>query len=436
MSNRFICDNISENELGHLTFAGMDTVTLAEQYGTPLYLLDEERIRRNCRIYTETFRRHFGERGIVMYASKANAFKQMYRIVREEGMAVDVVSCGELYTALQAGCDPENIFFHSNNKTDADIRFAIEHKTGYFVVDNVEEARVIEAEAARCGIRQKLLLRLTPGIDTHTYEAVNTGKVDSKFGTAIETGQAEKATEFVLQQPHIELSGFHCHVGSQVFAEDVFERSALVMLNFIAMIREKYGYMAQMLDLGGGYGVRYIHSDAHVDIAQKIADVADTVFAACEQLGIPVPVMLMEPGRSIVADAGMTLYTAGTVKQIPGYKNYVSVDGGMSDNPRFALYGSSYTCLTANRMRELCSMNASLVGRCCESGDIIQENVPFPETVGRGDIIAVCTTGAYNYSMASNYNRIPRPPVVMLRGGESYIAVKRETLEDIVRLDI
>lgn len=436
MSNKFICENISENEQGHLTFAGQDTVALAERYGTPLYLMDEDRIRHNCRIYTEAFRRHFGDRAIAMYAGKANAFKQMYRIVREEGMAVDVVSSGELYSALQAGFDPESIFFQGNNKTDADIRFAIEHKVGYFVVDNVEEVHVIEAEAARFGTCQKLLLRLTPGIDSHTYEAVNTGKVDSKFGTAIETGQAEKATVFTLQQPHIELSGFHCHVGSQVFAEDVFERSALVMLDYIAMIREKYGYTAQMLDLGGGYGVRYIHNDAYVDIAQKIAQVAETVFEACRRLDIPVPIMLMEPGRSIVADAGMTLYTVGTVKRIPGYKNYVSVDGGMSDNPRFALYGSDYTCHTANKMREACEMTASLVGRCCESGDIIQENVPFPESVCRGDIAAVCTTGAYNYSMASNYNRIPRPPVVMLRGGESYIAVKRETLEDIVRLDI
>ena len=432
----FICDNISVNESGHLAFARQDTALLAAQYGTPLYLMDEDRIRRNCRVYTEAFRKCFGAGSQPLYASKACSFKQMYRIVQEEGMGIDVVSCGEIYTALQAGFDLKNAYFHSNNKTDEDVRYAIAHGVGYFVVDNVEEIRVIEAEAAAQGVRQKVLLRLTPGIDPHTYAAVDTGRVDSKFGTAIETGQAEEATAFTLQQPHVELAGFHCHVGSQVFAEDVFERSAVVMLEFIAAIREKYGYTANQLDLGGGYGVRYVESDGSIDIAKKIADVAAVVNETCARLHIPVPAILMEPGRSIVADAGMTLYTVGTVKQIPGYKNYVSIDGGMTDNPRFALYGSRYTCLTANKMNEVCTMEASLVGRCCESGDIIQENVQFPESVTRGDTVAVCTTGAYNYSMASNYNRIPRPPVVMLRGGESYIAVKRETIEDLAALHI
>ena len=436
MTNEFVCNNISENEQGHLTFAGQDVVSLAKEYGTPLYLMDEDRIRVNCRVYREAFRKYFGERGAVLYASKACAFKRICEIVNEEGMWIDVVSCGELYTALRAGCDPDTIYFHSNNKTDADICFAMERGVGYFVVDNVEEVAAIEAEAARRGIRQRILLRLTPGIDTHTYAAVNTGLVDSKFGTAIETGQAEEITRFTLRQPHVSLSGFHCHVGSQVFAEDVFERSAVIMLRFIAEIREKTGYTAEQLDLGGGYGVRYVPEDAHISIDRKIADVAETVHSVCAELRLPMPMILMEPGRSIVADAGMTLYTVGTVKRIRGYKNYVSVDGGMSDNPRFALYGSRYSCFAANRMREDRGMTADLVGRCCESGDVIQENVRFPEQTRRGDCIAVCTTGAYNYSMASNYNRIPRPPVVMLRGGESYVAVKRETPEDLTRLDV
>ena len=434
--NTFICENISENTAGHLTFASRDVTELAKKYGTPLYLMDEDRIRYNCRVYTNAFRKYFPAGSQVLYASKACAFKQMYRIVQSEGMAIDVVSCGELYTALKAGFDLKNAYFHSNNKTDEDIVFALDHGVGYFVVDNIEEIRVIEEECAKRDMRQKVLLRLTPGIDTHTYEAVNTGKVDSKFGTAIETGQAEEATVYTLSKEHIELVGFHCHVGSQVFAEDVFERSAVVMLEFIKYISDKYGYMPSVLDLGGGYGVRYIDSDGTIDIDKKIADVAQELDRTCSRLGIPIPMILMEPGRSIVADAGMTLYTVGTVKNIPEYKNYVSIDGGMSDNPRYALYGSLYTSFTANKMTEERTLEASLVGRCCESGDIIQETAYFPESITRGDIIAVCTTGAYNYSMASNYNRIGRPPVVMLSGGNDYITVKRETLDDMIALDI
>ena len=275
------------------------------------------------------------------------------------------------------------------------------------------------------------------GVFPHTYEAIATGKVDSKFGSAIETGQAEEITAFTLAQPHVELMGFHCHVGSQVFAEDVFERAEVIMLEFIADMEKKHGFVTRQLDLGGGYGVRYVESDPYLDVDTKVGQVAAAAKGACERLGIALPEIHMEPGRSIVADAGLTLYTVGTVKQIPGYKNYVSIDGGMPDNPRFALYKADYTCLPASRMDEPRTFACSVVGRCCESGDIIQEHVSLPESVGRGDILAVCTTGAYNYSMASNYNRLPRPPIVMLRGGsESYVAVRRESLEDLCRNDL
>ena len=431
-----ICDNITVSENGRLLFAGQDTVELARQYGTPLYLMDEDKIRENCRVYAAAFQKHVGDRARPLYASKANSFKRIYEIRKEEQMGIDVVSSGEIYTALQAGYDLSRAYFHSNNKTDEDIRYSMENGIGYFVADNVEEIRAIEAEAARRGVRQKVLLRLTPGIDPHTYEAIATGKVDSKFGSAIETGQAEEITAFTLQQPHVELVGFHCHVGSQVFAEDVFERAAVIMLEFVAAMKNKYGYMAQQLDLGGGYGVRYVESDPDLDVDTKVGEVAAAIRQACARLEIDLPEIHMEPGRSIVGAAGMTLYTAGTVKKIPGYKNYVSVDGGMPDNPRFALYGASYTCLLANKMNEPAGFECSVVGRCCESGDIIQEHVMLPASVGRGDIVAVCTTGAYNYSMASNYNRLPRPPIVMLRGGgEHYVAVRRESLEDLCRND-
>lgn len=432
-----ICDNITVAGNGRLLFAGQDTIALAKEYGTPLYLLDEDRIRHNCRVYTEAFQKHFSGRARPLYASKALSCKRIYELMREEDMGIDVVSSGEIYTALQAGYDLSRAYFHSNNKTDDDIRYGMEHGIGCFVADNVEEIKAIEAEAAARNRKQTVLLRLTPGIDPHTYEAIATGKVDSKFGSAIETGQAGEITAFTLKQPHVDLAGFHCHVGSQVFAEDVFERAAEIMLEFIAEIKEKYGYMARQLDLGGGYGVRYVESDPYLDVDKKVGEVAAAIHAACERLNIEMPEIHMEPGRSIVADAGMTLYTVGTVKRIPGYKNYVSVDGGMPDHPRFALYGSLYTCLPAGKMQEAREFECSIVGRCCESGDIIQEHVMLPSSVGRGDVIAVCTTGAYHYSMASNYNRLPRPPIVMLRGGnEHYLAVRRESLEDLCRNDL
>ena len=431
-----ICDNLTVKD-GVLYFAGQNTVELAKKYGTPLYLLDEDKIREKCRIYKHAFEKHFGPGSQLLYASKANCFKQIYEIMTEEKMGIDVVSSGEIYVALKAGYDLSDAYFHSNNKTDEDIAYAMEKGIGYFVADNVEEVKAVEKEAARRGIKQKLLLRLTPGIDPHTYEAIATGKVDSKFGTPIETGQADEIVEFTLKQEHILLEGFHCHVGSQVFGEDIFERAAVVMLEFIAAMRDKYGYTARVLDLGGGYGVRYIESDPYLDIEIKVGQVAASIKETCRRLNLEMPEIHMEPGRSIVADAGMTLYTVGTVKKIPGYKNYVSIDGGMPDNPRFALYRSSYTCLPANKMDEKCDFQCSVVGRCCESGDIIQEHVMMPESIGRNDTVAVCTTGAYNYSMASNYNKLPRPPIVMLRGGrESYVAVKRESFEDLVRNDV
>lgn len=432
---KMICDNI-EARGSDLYFGGQNVNELAAKYGTPLYIMDEDKIRANCRAYTEAFKANFGKNSRPLYASKANSFKRIYKIMTEEGMGVDVVSSGELYVAVQAGFDVKNAYFHSNNKTDADIAYAMDCGIGYFVCDNIEEVIAIENEAAKRGTTQEILLRITPGIDPHTFEAVSTGNVDSKFGSAIETGQAEEITGFTLRQKHIKLAGFHCHVGSQVFGEDVFARAAVIMLEFCADMKAKFGYVAEQLDLGGGYGVRYVGYDPVLDISEKIAEVAKVIHSTCERLDFEEPSIHMEPGRSIVADAGMTVYTVGTVKKIPGYKNYVSVDGGMTDNPRYALYRARYTCLLANKMNEKRDFSCSVVGRCCESGDIIQETVPMPSSVKRGDILAVCTTGAYNYSMASNYNRIPRPPIVMLSQGDSYIAVRRETAADLCACDM
>lgn len=431
-----ICENLSVNNEGHLCFAGLDTVELAKKYGTPLYLMDENRIRERVRTYKNNLTAAFGENAKMLFASKAASFRQIYRIMKDENVGIDVVSSGEIYTALSAGYNISSAYFHSNNKTDEDIAYAIENSIGYFVVDNVEELYAIDRIAGEKNTYQKVLLRLTPGIDPHTYEAVATGKVDSKFGSAIETGQAEEITKIALSLKNIKLSGFHTHIGSQMFDSNVFIDGAKILLEFICDIKAKLNYEPEELDLGGGYGVRYTENDPKIDIANNIALVGNYVKNKCRELNISIPAIRMEPGRSIVADAGITLYTVGTVKRIPGYKNYVSVDGGMTDNPRFALYGSSYTVCLANRMNNCDTFNCSLVGRCCESGDIIQENVSLPSNVHRGDTVAVLTTGAYNYSMASNYNRIGRPPIVMLKDGESYIAVRRETSEDICKNDL
>ena len=432
----FICNNISRAEDGELCFAGQRLTPLAKKYGTPLYLYDEERIRDNCRQYITATKLAFGERAKVLYASKAASFKRIYEIMREEGMGIDVVSSGEIYTAAKAGFPLGCAYFHSNNKTDADIEYAIDMGVGAFVVDNVEELYAIERIAKEKDTKAKVLFRITPGIDPHTYAAVATGKVDSKFGSAIETGQAEEITRIALSLGNITLAGFHCHIGSQVFDSEVYIKAARVMLDFVAYIYKTYGYLAKELDIGGGIGVRYIDSQPELDIKSIIEEVGEFMRTYADGLGITLPEIAFEPGRSIVANAGLTLYTVGTVKRIKGYKTYVSVDGGMTDNPRYALYGSPYTLATVDEHKGEPTETVSVVGRCCESGDIIQENITLPENISRGDLLVCFTTGAYNYSMASNYNRIPRPPVVMLNNGESYVAVRRETPEDVAGLDV
>ena len=427
--------NLDINEKGNLTFAGYDTVELAKEYKTPLYLLDEERIREKCRTYLGAMKKHFGEGSTALYASKALSLKEIYRIAKEEGMSVDVVSGGEIYTAKTAGFPMENVYFHGNNKTADEIEDAIECGIGYFVADCREELIAINSFAQKKNIVQKIILRLTPGIDTHTYEAVRTGQVDSKFGTAIETGQAIEITEFALSLSNISLEGFHCHVGSQVFDGQTFCDSADIMLDYIAFVKEKLGYEAKILNLGGGYGVRYVESDPHLDIEKSIGEVSVHIKKKCSESGIDMPKILMEPGRSIVADAGLTLYSVGSVKTITGYKSYVAIDGGMTDNPRYALYKSAYSSIIANKAKEEADFCCAIAGKCCESGDLIAEDIMLQKPE-RGDILAVMVTGAYNYSMSSNYNRIPRPPVVMLSKEGSRVVVKRESYEDVAKNDI
>lgn len=428
-------DNLSVNAHGHLTIGGVDSTVLAQKYGTALYVLDEDQLRENCRLYRDAMRAQFGADSLPLFAGKALCFKKLYNIWEEEGLCADVVSPGELYTALAAGFPPERLFFHGNNKTDEDIRYAIDQRIGFFIVDNEHELSVVNAYAKEQGICQKVLLRVTPGIDPHTLQAINTGRIDCQFGRPIETGQAARFVEVALRLEHLDIWGFHSHIGSQIFEVQPFCEAVDILLSFAAELRERFGFVARVFNLGGGFGVRYTASDPVVDIPGNIRILAEHLKAGCQKHAYPQPRIYMEPGRSIVANAGLTLYTVGGVKEIEGYRSYVTVDGGMTDNPRFALYGAKYTVLPAGRMLDEPDGAYTIAGRCCESGDLIQEDVPLPR-LARGDLLAVLTTGAYNFAMSSNYNRICRPAVVMLRGGVDTLAVRRQTFEDLIACDL
>ena len=430
-----IYENLGINSQGHLTFAGLDTVDLAQQYGTPLLLMDEQRLRMRCREYKKAMGEYLPSGSKPLYASKALSFKTIYKIMEQEGMGIDVVSPGELHTAVAAGFPMENAYFHGNSKTDGDIRYAMEHGIGCIVSDVAEEIDAIDREAARQQIRQKVILRLSPGIDPHTHAKISTGSIDCKFGAVIENGQAEALVRHALTKPNIELLGYHCHIGSQIFDHAPFCDAAVIMLQFLAQVKQELGFEARVLNLGGGMAVPYTQDEGTIDYTANIRSIGALISHTCDQLGIAQPTILMEPGRSIVADSGMTLYAVTGTKKIPGFKNYAAVDGGMTDNPRFTLYQAPYTVLSANRMEDTKDFVCTVAGRCCESGDLIQENVAIPEPK-RGDLLAVLTTGAYNYSMASNYNRIPRPPVVMVTDGSSYQAVRRETYGDLIQYDM
>ncbi|MBQ8356448.1 MAG: diaminopimelate decarboxylase [Clostridia bacterium] len=427
--------HLDKNKEGHLTIGGMDAVELAREFGTPAYIIDEDVIRQNCRTYLTAARKHFGADALPLYASKALSFTGVYKIVAEEGLGIDCVSGGELYTAQNAGFPAERIYFHGNNKTDADLCQALDMGVGTIVVDGDEELESLDALARARGKVQKILLRITPGIDPHTHRAIVTGNVDSKFGNAIATGQALAITQKALACKGIRLAGFHCHIGSQIFEIDPFRDAAGIMLRFIADVKGATGFEAKELNLGGGLGVRYTEDDRGIDYADAIRQIAEIVQNGAAQYGVAMPRVILEPGRSLVAAAGVTLYTVGSVKEIPGFRNYVSIDGGMPDNPRYALYQSQYTVLIADRAGAPKDYRATVAGRCCESGDLIGENMPIQKPQ-RGDILAVLCTGAYNYSMASNYNRIPRPPIVMVHEGKARVAVRRETYADLVRCDL
>lgn len=434
MKTVLLHDNYGINDAGHFTVAGFDTVSLAKTYGTPLYVLDEDKVRAMCRRYLNSAGAYF-KKARILFASKALSFKEIYRIADSEGLCADTVSAGEIYTALSAGFPAEKIYFHGNNKTCDDLTYAVESGVGCIIADNCAELDMLDDICREKGKTQAVVLRVTPGIDPHTHVKISTGRVDSKFGNAIETGQALDAVKYALSKKNLHLVGLHCHVGSQSFDPQPFLDAADIMMRFLAEIRDKTGTALQVLNLGGGFGVRYVPDQQNLDIDRMLSAISERVQHNCKEFALEEPELNFEPGRSLVAAAGVTLYTVGNIKTIPGYKSYVSIDGGMADNPRYALYQAPYYALIANKADKDMDFTADIAGRCCESGDLIQEHslLQAPE---KGDILAVCVTGAYNYSMASNYNRLPRPALVLVGENGARLGIRRETLEDLVKNDL
>ena len=431
----YVSENLNVNEKGNLTIGGVDTVALAEEYGTPLYVMDEDLIRSNLRRFHESIKKCYGGRGEVHYASKAFSCMEMCRIVASEGDGLDAVSIGELYTALKAGFPMEKVGFHGNNKSDEELAFALDNGVGHIIVDNISELERLEKIASSKNKTAHIMFRIKPGIDAHTHQFVMTGQIDSKFGFALETGEAFEAVKKALSCKNVKLVGLHCHIGSQIFDIAPFEAAAKVMLEFIAKIRDELGYTVPGLNLGGGFGIKYLEEHDPVPFEQYMERVSAVVAEECGKLNLEQPYIYIEPGRSIAASAGITLYTVGARKEIPDIRTYVSVDGGMADNPRYILYQSEYEAVVANKAGEERNEKVTIAGRCCESGDLIGENMPLQHAES-GDIIAVLATGAYNYSMSSNYNRLQKPAVVMVSEGKSRIVVKRESLDDIIKNDV
>ncbi len=427
------CLGINEN--GILQMGGCDLKEIANNFGTPAYVMDEATIRKNCRAYTDSIKEYYNGNGIALYASKALSCKYIYRIINEENMGIDVVSGGEMYTALSAGFPADKIYFHGNNKTDAELTMAIENRIGRIIVDNEAELIRLNKIAAEHNVCANIMFRIKPGIDAHTHDFIMTGQIDSKFGVALETGEADEIINTAIALDNINVTGLHCHIGSQIFELSPFELAAEKMMTFIADIKDKYGLEINELNLGGGFGSKYVDSDNPIDYGSYMGAVSSTVRRVAKERNIKLPFVIVEPGRSIVAEAGLTLYTVGSVKEIPNVRTYISVDGGMSDNPRYILYQSEYTVVPVENPLAVADKKVTIAGRCCESGDLIGENIYLPE-VKPGDILAVLTTGAYNYSMSSNYNRLPRPPIVMIKDGKPHQAVRRETYDDIIKCDL
>jgi len=417
------------NNQGHLEIGGCDTVELARKFGTPLYVLDEQLFRQNCRDYYQAFTGQY-DAG-VMYAAKALLTLAICRLVEEERLGLDLVSGGELYTAIQAGFPMSRVYLHGNNKSPEELRLALEAGVGRFVVDNFYELEMLNHLAWENRTSADIILRLTPGIEAHTHEYIKTGQIDSKFGLVIENGQALAGIKRALEMEHVVLRGLHCHIGSQIFELESYAHCSSVMLDFCAGLYRQTGWMAEELDLGGGLGIYYSGGDRPPGVREYADVIMKAVEEKARELGLAVPRVIVEPGRSICGPAGTTLYTVGAIKNIPGVRSYVAVDGGMGDNPRPALYQARYEAGVANKMTRPPAKTVSIAGKCCESGDMLIWDVELP-AVEAGDILAVSCTGAYNYTMSMNYNRLPRPAMVLVNNGCADIILERETYEDLL----
>ena len=426
------------NEKGHLEIGGYDSLDLIKKFPTPLYVFDEQYIRDMCSAYRDTIENEYHGNGLVLYASKAFSCKAIYKIIATEKIGCDVVSGGELYTAKQAGFPAEKIYMHGNNKLPHELCEALDYKVSTIVVDAYSEIDLLDKLAQERNMVQDILIRVNPGVEAHTHHFVQTAKTDSKFGFSLSDGTAAKITQYALQKKNVKLTGYHCHIGSQIFEKQSFELAVAKMIDFMAEMKSKFGFAAEKLNLGGGYGVWYTDEDKKITpegYAEYLKAIIVKLKEKCREKNLKYPFLLVEPGRSIVAEAGVTLYTVGAIKEIPNIKKYVAIDGGMFDNPRYALYQSKYTALLANRADEEATEIVSIAGKCCESGDIICADVKLPKAES-GDILAVLSTGAYNYSMASNYNRNFIPGAVLVLNGEAEYIIKPQTYEDLTRNDL
>lgn len=424
--------NINAN--GHLEIGGCDVADLAAQFGTPLYIVDEALVRQRASEYVEAFKAS-GLRFQVAYASKAFSVMAMCAIAEQEGLSLDVVSDGELYTAMQAGFPAERIHFHGNNKTPEEINMALDAGIGCFVVDNFSELQLLNALAGDKGKKVNILLRITPGVEAHTHDYISTGQQDSKFGFDLGNGAAKQAIQEALALPNLVILGVHSHIGSQIFEVEGFRMAVDKVADFAVEIRNELDLTFKVINLGGGFGIRYVEGDTPLPISEYVAAITGAIITNFTKAEFPLPEIWVEPGRSMVGDAGTTLYTVGTSKNIPGVRKYIAVDGGMTDNPRPALYQSKYEAVLANRANDPAEETVSIAGKCCESGDMLIWDLELPKAE-KGDLLAVFCTGAYNYAMASNYNRIRRPAVVFVKDGQADLAVKRESLENIVCNDV
>lgn len=426
-------DFIKRNENGNLTISNCDSTCLAKKYGTPLYVMDEGEIRKRC----QDIRKNHIEKykGIAVFASKAFLNKEMCRIIKSEGLGLDVVSGGELYTAHAADFPMEKVIFHGNNKTLEELYMAVDYGKLTFVIDNFYEIHNLERILSEKNKKMNVLIRVTPGIDCHTNEYIKTGKVDSKFGFSLYDNSALKAVEEVLNCKHLNFKGLHAHIGSQLLENDVYTKEIEVLAKFSLEIYQKYCVKVEMLNVGGGFGIFYTKEDKRYDISYFTDLINESVIKEFNKIKLNKPVVIIEPGRWICGEAGLTLYTVGSVKEIEGVKKYIAVDGGMTDNPRQALYKAKYLAAVANSVEEDKKEIVTVAGKCCESGDILINDIELP-VVKSGDILAVFSTGAYNYSMSNNYNRIRKPAVVMVKDGEDRLVVKRQTYEELISNDI